>query len=71
MTAARSIAVSWDTAALEVLPGYKFGCIDGKGVQVCRREIGPEVRAMPPDRAVLHETVLEKHLLPRKDVSSG
>ena len=40
-------------------------------VQVVGREVGAQVRAVAPDRPVLHQAVLQKDLLPGPDIVAG
>ena len=48
-----------------------IGDVEGPVVQVLRREVGAEIGAMAPYRAIGHEAVLEEDLLARDDVIAG
>ena len=50
------------------LPGERVARDLGQAVQVLGAVVGAEVRAVAPERAVLHEAVLEEDLLPVLDV---
>src|SRR4030042_2498500 len=46
---------------------HLFG-LDGKGMEVLSREVRPEVGAVPPDRSIFHQAVLQKNLLSCEDI---
>ena len=53
------------------LPGERVARDLGQAVQVLGAVVRAEVRPVAPERAVLHEAVLEEDLLPALDVRRG
>jgi hypothetical protein len=45
--------------------------IECERVQILGRKVRPEIRSMPPNRAVLHQAVTKKDLLPGCDIDVG
>jgi hypothetical protein len=55
----------------EALPRDAIGEIESEEVEVLRREIRAEIGAVAPDRAVVHQAMLEKDLLAERDFGAG
>ena len=49
----------------------QIGGVRGQTVQIVGAEVRAEIGAVPPDRAIIHQAVLQKHLLAGADIGAG
>jgi len=57
--------------AMELVARGMIGDVERPIVQILRGEIRPQIGAVAPDRAVVHQAVLQEHLLPSGNVGAG
>ncbi len=58
-------------ALVESLMSEVVGNVERPVMQVLGREVRPQISAMAPDRAIVHQAMLEKYLLARSDILAG
>src|SRR5262249_11315161 len=64
-----AVSIAW-IAPVGSLSRQQIRGVAGESVQICRRKVWSQIGAVAPDRAVLHQRILEEDLLTGNDVGS-